>query len=91
MRNKSVDLHNILFEQLERLSDEDLEGAKLQAEIKRAEAMNKTAAQIINNGNLVLNALRLADEIGAGELPDMLNGGKDITIVPKKPKQISNR
>jgi hypothetical protein len=68
MKNKSVDLHNILFEQLERLNDEGLEGAKLQEEIKRAEAMNKTAAQIINNGNLVLNAMRLADEIGAGEM-----------------------
>lgn len=56
MKNKLVDLNNHLFAQLERLSDEDLKGDDLQAEIHRSQAVTSVAKQIINNGTLVLNA-----------------------------------
>ena len=39
MKNKLVDLNNHLFAELERLSDEDLQGDELTAEIDRAKAI----------------------------------------------------
>lgn len=72
------DLNNHLFEQLERLNDEELKGEKLDEEIKRAKSVTAIASQIINNGNLVLQAEKLRnDKINADvKVPKMLEGGK---------------
>lgn len=56
MKNTLDDLNNHLFMQLERLNDEDIKGEQLQEEITRAKAISNIAAQIINNGALVLKA-----------------------------------
>lgn len=61
MQNKLGDLNNHLFAQLERLNDEELQGDSLAEEIGRAKAITNIAAQIINNGALVLKATRFAD------------------------------
>jgi len=45
MKNKSEDLKNALFEQLERLSDTDLD---LDVEIKRAKAITDVGQTLIN-------------------------------------------
>jgi hypothetical protein len=63
MKNKSSDLHNHLFAELERLGNEELKGEALQAEIGRAAAISKIASQTIANGQLVLNAIALASEM----------------------------
>ena len=52
MKNTLQDLNNHLFEQLERLNDEDLTDEELDRELKRAEGMTKIATQIIENGEL---------------------------------------
>lgn len=62
MKNKLSDLNNHLFAELERLSDEDLKGEELQEEIGRAKAVTNVAAQIIQNGTLVLKATQFADQ-----------------------------
>jgi len=62
MKNKAIDMHNLLFAQLEKLGDDELEGEKLTQEIRRADAMNKLASQLINNGRLVLDAIRISEE-----------------------------
>lgn len=54
MRNTLKDLHNHLFEQLERLNDESLKGEALKEEMERAKAMSGIATKIIENGNLVI-------------------------------------
>lgn len=73
-RNTLSDLNNHLFEQLERLNDDDLTEEDLQKEINRAKAISNIAAQIINNGQLALNAQRFAmDYLPAG------NGEKKAT------------
>lgn len=59
MKNNLEDLHNHLFAQLERLSDEDLKGNELTEEIKRAQAVSAVASQIIHNGQLALTVSRL--------------------------------
>lgn len=65
-----------MFAQLERLSDEELTGEKLADEINRAKAVTNVASQIIANGTLVLEALRLADDRMNADttLPKMLEG-----------------
>lgn len=76
MKNKLSDLNNHLFAQLERLSDEDLKGEKLEEEISRAKAVTSIANQIISNGSLVLDAAKLMDkrESADTKLPKMLEG-----------------
>ena len=77
MQNTLGDLNNHLFAQLERLSDEDLKGEKLQEEIVRAKAVNEVASRIIANGSLVLQAKKLMDDKMNvdDKLPRMLEGG----------------
>jgi hypothetical protein len=58
-----VDLNNHLFEQIERLNDDNLKGEDLTTEIHRAGSMCAVASQIISNSRLVLDAVRLADEL----------------------------
>ncbi len=69
-RNTLSDLNNHLFEQLERLNDDDLTEEDLQKEIARAKAITNTAAQIINNASLVLKSQTFLHEYG------LVEGGK---------------
>lgn len=62
MKNTLSDLNNHLFEQLERLNDEDLTGEDLQQELQRSKAVSSIAQNIINNGSLVLQAQKFKDE-----------------------------
>lgn len=59
-------VNNYLFEELERLNDE--EALKLDdnfnKEIKRAKAISDLCSTIISNANLILSAKKYADEIG---------------------------
>ena len=76
MRNTLGDLNNHLFIQLEKLSDEDLKGEELKEEVTRTKAISLIAKQIIDNGTLVLEAKKVAEEsLNADiELPKMLEG-----------------
>lgn len=76
MKNTLGDLNNHLFEQLERLNDEELTGERLQQEIGRSKAIATIAAQIIGNANTVLRAQELyTDELkGISDMPKMLEG-----------------
>jgi hypothetical protein len=59
-----ADLNLHLFEEMERLNDEDLQGEDLDKEIKRANAMAKTARAIIANNTLALEVKKNMDEYG---------------------------
>jgi hypothetical protein len=63
MKNKFSDLHNHLFEQRERLNDDDLVGEKLAEEINRARAMAEIAGQLVAAGSLVLKAHALSEHM----------------------------
>lgn len=74
MKNNLVDLNNHLFEQLERMNDEDLTDEQLEKEIKRSKAMTDIATKIIDNASLGLQAEKLKVEYGRRDikLPEML-------------------
>lgn len=75
MKNTTVDLNNHLFEQLERLNDDDLTDEQLEKEVKRAKSMEGLASKIIDNAKLGLDAAKLKLEYGGKndvELPPML-------------------
>lgn len=76
MKNKLSDLNNHLFEELERLNDEELTGDALMEEIKRSEAITDIAGKIIENGSLVLKAVHEQNEYGrtSNDVPKMLIG-----------------
>lgn len=76
-RNKLIDLNNHLFEALERINDDKLEGDKLQEEMNRAKTITMIGNTIINNANLALEAERYKNEFGRGAtLPLMIENGK---------------
>ena len=64
MKNKLIDLNNHLFEELERLNDEELKNENFEEELKRSEAITKVAQTIINNGELIFKAQKHYDEYG---------------------------
>lgn len=73
MKNKLSDLNNHLFEELERLNDENLTGDELQTERERAKIMATIAQTIINNGELALKAVKHYEEYGREKsIPDIL-------------------
>ena len=64
MNNALGDLNNHLFEQLERLNDEDLTDEQLERELRRADGMTRVAEKIIQNGELALKTMQHLDEYG---------------------------
>jgi len=64
IKNKISDLNNILFEQLERLNDDDLKGDDLQQEINRAASIVTVAQQVISNHNVQVDGIKILMEGG---------------------------
>lgn len=64
MQNKLSDLNNHLFEQLERLLDDDVCNTKetTAAEIAKAKAVCDISQQIVNIANVQLDGVRLSNE-----------------------------
>ena len=75
MKNTLGDLNNHLFAELERLSDKSLTGENLVEEIERAKAITSVSNQVISNGKLVLDVMRIKDVYLGGDtkkIPAML-------------------
>ena len=74
MKNNLNDLNNYLFEELERLNDdEELEKEdNLNKELKRAKAIAGVSTAIVNNAKLILDAKKYADEVGIKNENDVL-------------------
>lgn len=81
-KNKLVDLNDHLFEQLERLNDEDLSQEELEKEINRSKAITDVAQTIINNGSLMLKAIESSNEYNRtpAEMPKILIGDSSDNI-----------
>lgn len=71
-KNKLINLNDYLFEQIERLNDEDLTEDDLKREIARAKAISGIANQIINNARLCVDGMKLFNEGLIKKAPEML-------------------
>lgn len=74
MNNNLTSLNNYLFEELERLNDDEELEENFDREIKRSKAVSSIAKNIIDNANVVLEAAKLQNEYGIEkkELPKLL-------------------
>lgn len=61
------DLNEYLFQELDRLTNEDLSEEELDKEIKHSDALQKIAKTVIDNGVLALQAKKHLDEYGQGD------------------------
>ena len=78
-KNTLLDLNNHLFEQLERLNDDDLSQEELQKEVNRAKAMTGIASQIIGSAGLVLKAIQVDAGVETEDrVPRLLIGDKRV-------------
>jgi hypothetical protein len=88
VQNTLSDLNNHLFEQLERLNDEEISGEQLDKELRRSEGMTKVAEQIIRNGELAYKTMVHMDEYGYNQekkTPDMLaTKSAEIAALPQR-------
>jgi hypothetical protein len=84
MKNKPEDLHNLLFAELERLSEVSTDGDAIYKESVRAKAVCEVAMQIIAHEKQVLSAYEAADgSFCKMKLPDFM--AVDATAATGKP------
>ena len=86
MKNKLADLNNHLFAQLERLSDEGWSAKKMEAEIRRADAIIGLSREIIDNAALQVKAVGLIAQHGASlqrHLPMITGEAAVVSATPK--------
>ena len=62
MRNSLTDLKNYLFEQIERVNDDNLTDEELDKEIKRSKAVTEASRTIVEIAKTQLDAFRYATE-----------------------------
>lgn len=79
MKNKLIDLNNYLFEQLEKLNDDDLTSEQLSQQIAKAETISKISKTIIETAALQLDAIKIAADNGIVQPKSfqLLLGAKD--------------
>ena len=78
MKNDLGSLNNYLFEELERLNDDEIlnKERNFEREMQRSKAVTSVAHEIINNANVVLKSQVLMNEGKTTELPKMLETEK---------------
>ena len=80
-------LNDILFAQLEKLSDDDLKGEELEEEVARSKAISMISKDVISNARLALDVCKYRDVSGDEEVPRLLIGN-DQTREPMLRKSL---
>lgn len=81
MKNTLTDLNNYLFEQLERLNDDEMSGEDLERELQKTDSIVRISEKIIENGELAFKTMKHLDEYGyhpqrnTNAIPPMLSTG----------------
>lgn len=75
MSNNLQDLNKYLFEQIEKLSNDDLDEKQTELAIKKAEAITGVSEKIIKNAELALKIAIVKNKMGniplSGEIPSL--------------------
>lgn len=83
MKNTLDDLNNYLFEQIERINDDELGEKQLNKELKKAKALSSLASNIIQGTKVQIDGTKAAIEYGfvnrndCEKLPLALGYGKE--------------
>lgn len=72
MRNDLQALNDYLFEQIERINDDELVGEELDKAITKAETINKLATTLVSNANLQLKAYQEFGKKASNGVSNML-------------------
>ncbi len=73
MSKNLTDLNELLFKQMEKLTDDNLTEKEIKAEIEKSQAITNVAETIIKNGELALKATVLKTKFtGNSKVPEML-------------------
>lgn len=74
MDNNLSSLNNYLFEQLERLNDDEelKDNDSFNRELQRAKAITGISTAIVNNAKVILDAKKYADEYGITNVNEVL-------------------
>lgn len=82
MRNKIPDLNNHLFEQLERLNNEDLTPEQLNDEVNRAKAMTQISSQIVQSVKVTVEAMKMVKgEFSKDEVIKIITGNEPQKLI----------
>lgn len=81
MKNKITDLRNHLFEQMERLNNEDLTPEQMDKEIQRAHALSNLGRVIVDSAKTQVLAVKV---LGKGQhITGITEGSEEFTEEPK--------
>lgn len=81
MKNKITDLRNHLFEQMERLNNEDLTPEQMDKEIQRAHALPNLGRVIVDSAKTQVLAVKV---LGKGQhITGITEGSEEFTEEPK--------
>lgn len=69
--NSLADLNEILFNQIQKIQNEDATDEELEKEIKKSEAITKLSSQVLSSANIALQAQKQFDEYGTGRTVDI--------------------
>ena len=64
MKSNLTSLNDMLYEQLERINDDDLKGDELKEQLAKSKMINDVAKTIVANSTLMFRAIKYADENG---------------------------
>lgn len=69
--NSLADLNAILFNQIQKIQNEDATDEEIEKEIKKSEAITKLSSQVLSSANIALQAQKQFDEFGTGRTVDI--------------------
>ena len=74
MRNSLADLNDYLFEQIERVNDDELKGEELKMQLQRSKMVCQLGSVIVQNAAVMVQGMKVSSEYGIErkDMPQMI-------------------